>query len=599
MRWIKQSLRRQLMLLIPLSLLIPSLLSLYINYQFTKDSLYDQAIEETTTLLDRGSDDLAGYLDDLNQVSLSVYADDDFYNILLGKASTIGSGEYYNKLYDMTRVVREIRQIYLYQASSNRSFLIVGGSMKQGYGRAEAPPANLQPYDFVIQNVHRSGDYGIRQTPNPKSVPVFTLQRSIYLVPTDEVVGWLSIDVAPDELNRIFRNLDGNLPGDLFIYKQSKEGLGAVFYESLPEDANSSFNETVMRRLVGLSDGAGSFAMKEDGFDGLLFYRTVQFGNQSFVMAKRISEHALYAKAERITLINSGIALFFLAVSIGVVLAVSFNIFSPIGRLIRHMSRIQNGQFSATINLGQQDEIGALANRFQTMMDTINEMIEREYAIKMANQRSEIKALQSQINPHFLNNALQSIGSVALEAQIPRVYTLISSLGQMMYYNMRNKEELVALAEEEGYARHYLMLQEQRHQGRFRYEIDSDPTARMLLLPKMTLQPVVENYFEHNQRIKDGELGICTRLYDGEFHLIVRDNGAGMREDKAAWLEGDLNAIREIGESIGDSIGLRNVMSRLRYYYGHEVHIRLQSLKPQGFAVTLIIPTSQLREGSA
>lgn len=591
MRWVKQSLRRQLILLMLLSLTIPIALSIYINYRFNKNFLYSQAIDETMGLLSRGGEDIVDYVNSIQRASLSIYSDEDFYRLLTGQTSIIGNDFYYNRLHAIYRSIPETRQVYLYSVANDSSYLMVNGNFQKASGRSALLARNVMPYSFALQGVHESGYY-VNQTSYYPSVPVITLQRPLYRVPTTEKIGDLAIEVTPDAFQRIFLNLNGYLSGDLFLY----DDQGALFDESGSATVHDTFHDSVNRRLSKFSAQAGSFSIKEDSFSGILFFQKIQAGNRPFVLVKRISTKALYAKAHRITLLNSTIALLFLAVAMGAILIVSLNLSSPILRLIRHMNRIQTGQFNASIRLDRQDEIGVLANRFQTMMDTINDLIRNEYKIKLANQLSEIKALQAQINPHFLNNALQSIGSEALEAHVPKIYTLISALGQMMYYNMNNKEILVTVDREADFARHYLHLQQQRYQDQFRFRIDIDADSWNLQIPKMTLQPIVENYFKHNLLIDNGMLILKSRIFGDALHLTVEDNGTGMAERSLLQMEDYLNSDHDNEDTSGSSIGLRNVAERLRFYYGPEARIRLKPTVPNGLTVTLVIPIEQLKE---
>lgn len=584
MRWVKQSLRRQLILLILLSLTIPIALSIYVNYRFNKNFLYSQAIEETMGLLSRGGEEIVNYIDSIHRASLSIYSDEEFYRLLTGQSSIIGNDFYYNRLFAIFRLIHETRQVYLYSFINDSSYVMVNGTFKKTSGRSPLIVSNIKPYSFELQGFHNSRNY-VNQAPFYGSVPVISLQRPLYRVPTSEKIGDLAIDVEPDVFRRIFLDLNGNLSGDLFLY----DDQGAVFYESSSANVHAAFHDSVTRSIFNLSDQAGYFSIKEDHFSGILFFQKIQADGHAFVLVKRISEKMLYAKAHRITLLNSTIALLFLAVAIAAVLLVSFNLTAPILRLIRHMNRIQTGKFNASISFDRQDEIGVLANRFQTMMDTINDLIQSEYKIKLANQLSEIKALQAQINPHFLNNALQSIGSVALEARVPKIYTLISALGQMMYYNMNNKEILVTLDQEVDYTRHYLNLQRQRYQNQFQFRIDIEADTAHLLIPKMTLQPIVENYFKHNLLIKDGMLILKSVIVDDVLHLTVEDNGIGMLERSLLQMENYLNLDHENEETSALRIGLRNVTERLRFY-GPATRIHLKPAAPTGLTVTLVIP---------
>lgn len=149
---------------------------------------------------------------------------------------------------------------------------------------------------------------------------------------------------------------------------------------------------------------------------------------------------------------------------IGGTIYISIRFTAPIKQLIRYITRIQAGQvqlgqMQQDIELTRTDEMGILANRFHGLMQDLNQMVMREYRLELANKSNQLMALQAQINPHFLNNALQSIGTLALQHDAPKVYALIASLAKMMHYSMNTNESVVPLGKELDHIKAYLELQ--------------------------------------------------------------------------------------------------------------------------------------------
>ncbi|MCP3776036.1 histidine kinase [Paenibacillus sp. MZ04-78.2] len=192
-----------------------------------------------------------------------------------------------------------------------------------------------------------------------------------------------------------------------------------------------------------MNNGQDSFLMNKDNF----------LRGQAKAV-KRIPGDYLYGHARTLTMINTVIAVLSLSVATAAVLYVSIRFTHPIKQLIRSMSKIQSGQLEERIEIVRNDEFGILAKKFRTMMETINDLIFREYKLKLANKTTQLKMLQAQVNPHFINNALQSIGASALDNDAPEVYELVSSLGRMMHYSMNTKDTIVPLSQELAYVEH-------------------------------------------------------------------------------------------------------------------------------------------------
>lgn len=165
----------------------------------------------------------------------------------------------------------------------------------------------------------------------------------------------------------------------------------------------------------------------------------------NWTLVKRIPNETLHQTAREAALINSGVAGLFLILTMVATVLITFSLTAPIKKLIRNMNQIQSGNLQVTVDVDRKDEFGILARRFQLAMDTINEMIIREYELELARKTNELNVLQVQTNPHFINNALQSIGTLSLQKQQPEIYNLIFSLGKMMRYSMNTGEPIVSL----------------------------------------------------------------------------------------------------------------------------------------------------------
>ncbi|MCC3375306.1 sensor histidine kinase [Cohnella sp. REN36] len=593
---LRTSVRYKLISLMLLSIVIPIAASIFVTYLYTKESVRDRAIAENTRLLAEGKTNLYNFLTAVNNASLILYSNTNLAGILAnGVADNKDRSNVYTALQLVSQAADKIYQVLLYLDKDQIGYLMYQGNFKSGETNELAKEtADIAPYASRTVATHWSTSYGVRFFPASKPELVFSVYRPLYRVPTNERIGFLAIDVKVAALQKLSAQLYDPNHEDLYIL----DDAGVVVYASDAAAIGKDPRQSWVRSILGAPGAAGSLDRKATGYNGIILYDRVEMADLHWTIVKRIPNPYLYAHARKLTLINTGIAVLSLSVATAAVLFVSIRFTHPIKKLIRSINKIQTGQLEEPIDVSRQDEFGQLAKRFQTMMHTINDLIIQEYKLKLANQTNQLKMLQAQINPHFINNALQSIGTSALEHDAPEVYELVSSLGQMMHYSMNMKDTVVPLSQELDYVDHYLLLQRQRFGDKLKVEYALDERAGAVPIPKMTVQPLVENYFKHgfHQSQRVGVLRIGTRLRGDELHIVIEDNGRGIPEDGLAAIRQALSDRRQEPGAGGDRIGLLNVMFRLRLYCGERAELRLEGRSPQGLRITMTLPVTQREE---
>ncbi|WP_240413932.1 cache domain-containing sensor histidine kinase [Paenibacillus periandrae] len=599
MRFFQKSIRHKLTVLLLISTIVPITSSIFITDSYTKESLKERAIEENTHLISEGKANIINYLDTVKSASLTIYS-----NATLDSILTKGFADYRSESYIFTimqivsRSANDIYQVYLNISDNQSSYVLYQNNFKRGPIRYE-PPANraLAPYAVFTEGTHRSHDYGIIQAPMAVPEKVFTIHRPFYRVPSNEQIGLLSIDVKLEALSKLTAQLYEKNKEDLYILDET----GAIIYVGNETYLGSAPTEAWIKQLLDNPDDAGYMEWNQREFSGIMIYTKLSTSYLNWTLVKRIPYSHLYEYARNLTFINTIVAAIFLTIAMIAVLMVSLRLTRPLKQLISHINNIQAGQLEETIVINRTDEIGILAKRFRTMMHTINDLILREYKLNLANKTIQLEVLQAQINPHFMNNALQSIGNLALESHAPQVYTLISSLGQMMHYSMNTKETIVPLSMEIDYVNYYCMLQQQRFEDKLSFEFDICEQTSSFQVPKMIVQPIVENFFKHGFYITNKRVGVVkvsTRIEKARLLIIVEDNGIGVSDERLQQLRHKLTHLDESGERLGESIGLMNIMSRLRLYYGDQANLELDSIHPYGLQVILSIPIMGIDKGA-
>jgi two-component system sensor histidine kinase YesM len=289
-----------------------------------------------------------------------------------------------------------------------------------------------------------------------------------------------------------------------------------------------------------------------------------------------------------------GIIISLIAVILALLLSLLFSriISGPIIQLSERM-RTSTIKDYININTGSRnDEIGLLQNSFDTMIRRNQELILEEYQSKIEKRNAQIRALQAQIHPHFIHNTLQVIGGMALKKDFPGSYAMVNSLSDMLRYSFNFSRETEPLKKEIDYLDAYIAIQNNRFGGRVRFEKSVPGELMDALMPKLMLQPIFENSFEHGFSEKPGlwNLGLAVEKTGGG-NILIRayDNGVGIRAEKLAAVKSSLERSLFNGIDAAEHIGLINVNSRIRLKYGPPYGIAIDSVFGEGVTVMILM----------
>ena len=263
----------------------------------------------------------------------------------------------------------------------------------------------------------------------------------------------------------------------------------------------------------------------------------------------------------------------------------SRRIVSCLERLTENMNQIHLGFRKVTVSSSSNDEVGVLIRSFRRMMDQMNHLISEVYEGKIRLQNSEMKALQAQINPHFLYNSLSIINWKALEAGEEEISRVTLALSTYYRTSLNRGETMTTVENELNNIRAYLKIQLIMHDNSFlvKENITLDTEAMNLQTPKLILQPFVENAIDHGLDLSEKEekcLTVSAREDEDSILFEIEDNGAGMEKERA----------REITSYQSKGYGVRNVCERIRGLYGAEDSVRVDSSPGKGTKVTIRIP---------
>ncbi len=422
----------------------------------------------------------------------------------------------------------------------------------------------------------RNGDlvYGYDPTGDPWYQETLDLSGKLYISPID-TPSWLS--------GASSRVLFARAVYDVY----SHNFLGVLVFDCDP----SLFDLSVMNPMPDIT-----FFRLRTALDGAVLYEDEQPNRHAdlHTMEKETAEGKLLLEAtfDYNALRNEfnftgfllmGVSLF----CILAVLAVSHQLSRSLTYPIEHLSRKMAAQHGSHLSLSgkylqRTDEIGVLYNEYNNMIEELNASIKRDYQDKLITLDAQMRSLEAQINSHFLFNTLESINSLAELDEDERISTMVMALGNMFRYSIKTKSELVTIDDELRHVRDYVAVQEIRFDYRFHLLLDMPEEMHALRVLKLILQPLVENALTHglNYCTAGDTITIRGRLDPRDLWLTVTDNGVGMSPEEVDALRSRLqeeSGFTELGHRTRQSIGLKNIHSRIELYYGKGYGLEIES----------------------
>ncbi|MGG1516582.1 sensor histidine kinase [Paenibacillus oryzisoli] len=271
-----------------------------------------------------------------------------------------------------------------------------------------------------------------------------------------------------------------------------------------------------------------------------------------------------------------------LMISITVAYMIAGRLTNPIKKLLVAIHLTGNGDFSTKIPEQSDLEFAILIKKFNQMNDRISDLIDENYKSKLREKEAEIMALNLQLNPHFLYNTLNIINWMALDKDEEEISKMLVSLSTMLQYTVKNKQEIVLFTDDLIWLKSYIHIMEQRYCGLFETEYELNLIPISTKVPKMFLQPIVENAIIHglSSKSQGGMLRISGRELDGMLEFAVTDNGKGIHPD----------TIASLTKPDATGVGITNVQNRIKLLYGEMYGIDVSSKLGEWTQVKIRIP---------
>ena len=472
---------------------------------------------------------------------------------------------------------------------------------------------NSLDYDFFgsglpggeVDNKTRFISNHIPEYINKSSVNNFeVLSYCIYLFDQNAIqfnkpLGYIVINVRADHFRDAVRTTDA-LNGILYV----TDSDGTVLFDSSGGETGKPFNGKPYG-ITNLDDA------KSNG-DYVINTQTSEKTGYRFINI--VSQDVIKQEAGSIRRSLYGILLACVVLAL-IISFISARLFSRrINQLVQKMRMMDVGEFSVTTDVKSNDEIGYLEQSFNNMITRLDKHIQTAYVYQLESKTAELKALQAQINPHFLFNTLESIRFNALEHQDADTAKMIHLLGNLFRWNIQSGDLFVELRQEINYAETFIELQKLRYADAFDFTTDVPQKLMTLGVPKFILQPLVENAIKHGQKgvSSGGIISISARLGEeireseewrvesgekksGTLELTVEDNGHGMDEETVRRITARLGQ-PETEEDDHYSIGLSNVHQRIRILFGEPYGLTIRSEPGVRTIIRILMPARSKEE---
>lgn len=570
------------------STLLALILQTYLFQKLSSEFIYNLAKEESENSLKNMQNEISAFVKGIESSMIEVYTEKDFMQALKteGDVEKLHTG-FYRKAYEIGtgNFETEDSVVALYLYTKDHEIIST-------YRRAVTPKHNyaIDIYENpkmenaeVVKDYIRSEESTmlISSYYNPyreKDILRFVLK--LYKNSSrSQPIGYIVCDVDSKKFISIMEKYSTD--HTMYLWLQPKGDRPAVTYGELSGKEEGYFKE-VSGKIQSRSQAEDFQMEKQEMFQA----EQVKYNLTAYSMMPRS-----VLEQNQKTLMRNLLFIAGLMVVVASVLtaAISRSMIRPLDLLMETIQRIKGGESRLRTKIVTRDEIGELGQNFNEMLDQMEELREKEnQAMRLLNQ-AEYKALQAQINPHFLYNTLETMSSIAEVRDCPEVSMLSQSLSNIFRYSLNMKEPFSTVAKEITHLKNYSYVMNVRMRDNIKYIYRIDDSTLKDRLPRISIQPLVENALNHGLRNKRGEkvVQIEIKKEDGMLVLCVSDNGVGMDAGKLN-MELAQNDLRYVEK--GNSIGLHNINARIKMRYGEDYGIHIESTVGEGTSVFIRLP---------
>lgn len=562
-------------------IVIPLFLLGVITYTISSQTITRRVQNYVDQIIIKVKENIEYYFRDLQSLSYVISVSPDVLTVLRDTNRLDGWKEinYQNKikglLAGLTSTRYEVKGIYVVSKDLKRVYssgapVLIEYLRKQDWFKQIC----LSEAGMVVSGVHSENYSGILQaTPGN----VITYAQRIADLDTQKELGWILIDLDYGFVTKMLENLQLWDQGRITIL----DGNGQLIFGDASDAERyqgDKFSYLYLRDW-------GSYLQRLDGYKELLVFQTVSLSGWKVIFT---IPYAVLQK-ENIFIRNFTVILGILLLVIAIFLAILFTrkISEPVKLLRTSMHEVEKGNLDVHIKIRSMNEFNELAASFNHMVEQIRSLMNNIYDAEKKKQQAELNVLQAQINPHFLYNTLDSLRWLAKMRNVEEISDIISALESLLRASIGKTGHMITIEQELENVRNYIAIQLFRYGNSFSVSYQVNPRVYDYFLPKLILQPIVENAIYHGiEGLTHGEIQINIDTEGENVYLEVIDNGKGIDENYARLImEGKVNSNQRFS-----GLGIRNVDERIKLNFGSQYGVEIKKNELQGTKVMILIP---------
>lgn len=557
-----------------IAILAMSFMGVVLYTQFAENTK-NASIESNKQLLDQAGWNLNTYIRSMMSISDTMY-----YSVIKNK--------------DLTYDSLDEEMALLYEANKDNliSIVCVTGD---GAVLAAAPVAtrkegiDIKKQDWFIQanekieNLHFSTPHvqNLFDSSNYRYYWVVSLSRSVELTNIGRIrKGVLLVDMNFSGIEQQLSK--ANEKGSGYIYLTDRNG--EIIYHPKQQAIYSGLVRENNEEAVTFEDGTHTETF--EGEERVVIIKTVGYTGWKLISVTPVKEFSVNLYQIRFFTIMIAVITITLLLFGNVI--ISSKVTDPIRRLENSIRYLEEGNLDTAIYIGGTHEIRHLGRTITSMVNQMRKLMDDMMAEQQEKRKSALDALQSQINPHFLYNTLDSVVWMVESERYQEAISMVTSLANLFRISLSKGKNIIPIRDEIAHARYYLDIQEVRYTDRFQVKIDVDPAIEECSTIKLIVQPLLENAIYYGVEHMEGEGEIILRGYeDGDDVCIeVSDNGMGIPKENIELLLTDDTRIRKRGSGIG----LRNIDQRIKLYFKGNYGLTIESELDVGTTVRIRLP---------
>lgn len=564
-----------------LTILLPLVLILSIVfYSYSAEIVLKQSLEQTREIVEQFSISLDNYMG-LMRNKMEILADSPTIQEELNThqdKEDIKNDSFYSRNKRIRRIMLQI-----YSSVTMNDVEIYGINETNHYLSLWSKKYEIPDKDILFENANLSKGRSVLVN-NINDADTIQMIKMVKDLQTYKPIGYIRFGLKRNYIEKMAKNINFGSDGSVVIFDENLNKISGIAHDS------------ALSKLLKEKPSIGNFSYSE----GKNEYTAVHIHSDSTGWTTVGVIPLRYINKDLAGIQYLTVIIIVLTIIIGVTVSVIIaqSLILPLENTVNALEKFSRGDFAVRLKENRCDEIGKLNRIFNKAIKEINELMQKVTQSEILNKEMEFKTLQSQMNPHFLYNTLDTINWLAFKEKQTEICNLVAAISSLIRASISNKKSIITIEQELDYVKNYIYIQHIRYKDRFDIIYDIDESLLKQAVPKLIIQPIVENAIIHGiENSKNKNLLYISVKRENEcIIIIVKDTGIGMTDEKVSeLLKEPLNAEGD-EQKAHTNLGLYAVHKRIQLMYGDLYGLTVQSQAGEGTTVTLHIPFTKKQE---